>query len=620
MSEFPQNPCEGKSMDIFDSVASFDSEATKEAARICAQCAVAAECRNQLSDDTYHENFLLPTVIAGVYISRGGARQVVDTTSNPNTIVRSKTEISYGEYIDNDNPRTLIGGLRELLREEKVTLRGGTGDPRLRELLGYDAETMTTEEYVALRHYKALDRARFKGFLLDEVPTAFKRTIDCVIEDYEEIAKIAGAEAAAAAVTYHGPEDLAEFFELAEDGDEITRYQTTSFLRGVPKNPQESLSRYRQNMQLVQEAFEESFDEMGVSQHHIRKLVIDNPKRPVQAASDYLDRIKQIQQRIRNGRAVKPHIISNIAASNPDTFPQALYRFETLFEDLETQFGDRGLDDTTIRRIALGNPNDAHEKAEIVLQNQSELNSKYAGRNGVAEGVIRYFARLYNDPEAAMETYLSNIEYIHQNYPHFPSETIYGIAKQLKSCSVIADKIALAHEQLSSSYDMPECTEQAKWFIASHYFDSPEQTMSTYLQNLDYLRERYSRYRISEDYLREAALSNLNNPDKSMRRRLRFMGVVADRSGETSLNKPIGEDAELIDFVRGGISAENDYFQQLYHSGITQRVDAILHRLTPRQQRALELYYGFMEPEETEVMPRQGEVEQIISDIREGRL
>lgn len=618
MSESKPNPCEGESRELFESISGLDDEAAKEAARICAQCAVAAECRDQLTDDEYHEYFMLPTVISGVYISPTGKKQVVDTTPEAETRFRGNREIHYGEYIDNEDPHKVVTGLRQLLREGRIAIDGGSEEARAKKLLGIDHEPLTPEEYVALRHYKTLARARSKGFLLEEVPAMFKKTVDSALEDYKEITKIANPEAAAAVVAHCSPEDLADFFQLVEEDTEITQTHINDFLYRNRKNPSEGLQRYRRNIQLVYDTLGDTAEGAELYPYNIKRLVLDNPRDPLQAVNDCMDRVKQLRTRVRNPRAVQPHVLNYLAAGWPKTYPQALYRFETIFENLADRFGNTELDETTIRSIALNHPYNAHEQAGAVLRCQTELSKRYGNRDGVTGGIIRRFSCRYIDPEAAMEQYLANIDYIQQTYPRFPERAVYYIAMRLKSSKVIASRVAGAYDQLASAYDgRPECTDYVMWHIASRYFDSPEQTMSTYLQNLNYLREKYSRYQINEDYLQEAAIYNLSNPDKSMRRLLRFMGVVANRSGEASLNKPVGEDAELIDFVKGNISAEDDYFQQLHRSGVTQKVDAILQRLGPRQQRALELYYGFMEPEETEEMPKQKEIDQIISTIRE---
>jgi len=194
-------PCEGEDRTLFESIASFRSDEARQAAIKCVSCLLIQNCRRDLADPSKFSQLNLPTVRSGVYVNANNTRRVVDLFEGDRRAF-TDSRLSYDRFIDSDDPGELVAGLRKLLGEEEISLRGGKGEDRKAELIGIDLWEIDTEGEAKLRHFKALYQARDKGFLLGNPLVAYEQTIGTVLEDYRKLSEATDEVTAAAVVGY----------------------------------------------------------------------------------------------------------------------------------------------------------------------------------------------------------------------------------------------------------------------------------------------------------------------------------------------------------------------------------------------------------------------------------
>lgn len=610
--------CEGEARELFESIPNFRSDEAREAAIKCASCLLVEACRRSLLDETDIQRLNLPTVRSGVYISGKGTRRVVDLFPGNQQAFNTDIEISYGRFIDSEDPLEVIAELRKLMREDKISLKGGKGERRKAALIGVNSWSETTEDKVKLRHFKALYQARSKGYLLGYPLLEFERTIGLVLQDYEEWRDATDESTAGAVVAFFKLENLSEFFDAVGEDNDIPDWTTKRFLYANRKDPQAALSRYQQDCTRLLA----SETAQGVPLTIVRRLALQNPIDPESALVAFHSRVGELRAHVVNPRAAKPSTLTYIALHNSRNHLKALERFEEQYEKLLIEFGEAGLDPTSARLFALNFPNEARGKAIRFVQDLRELRVQFGDTPSLGEDRLRIFARLYDSPAEAIGTYLENVKRLTQRYPNIPYNMICVISRNLITAEGIAAEVDVAQKELTRLYgNNTLVTTEVINSLANRFRVNAIEAMETYLQNVEYLRTEYSRYGIDISLLSNAALYHPKSPDSAMKTLLQFMGILAwPRRGPISLNRKLDDSGsmEMGDLVKGGISAEDEYFRIQSREFLATQASEMLDSLDGESREQIEIYFGFKNSPDGS-MPDDQDIDQILKSLRGSR-
>jgi hypothetical protein len=601
-------PCEGDGRALFESVYSFRSDETREAAIKCASCLIVRACRQDLGEIVNPAQLDLPAVRSGVYISSSGTRRVVDLYEGDHRVFQPGIDISYEQFIDSENPNAVIAGLRQLLINNKISIKGGTGDERKAALINLRPQPKKPEDRVRLRHFKALYQARSKGFLLGDPIGAYEQTVPIVLSDFEELRGVTDEPTAEATVTYFRLDDLSDLFSAANDDENIPDWFIKRFLHGNRREPQVALRRYQKDYERIT-ASEIS---ENIPATIVRRLVIENPSDPVGAVTAFSARLQELRSHVGENSAATPHTLSYIALYNSRSMLASLERFEKLYAGLMSSYGDQGLDPTSARLFALQFPNQAHAKAKKFVDDLQNLNVSYAHHPALDEGKIRQFARLNNSPSEAIATHIENVARLAAQYPDIPYKIICAIScKHLKSADKVAAEVNQVRSVLIKRYqDNPLVTAKVINGIAHRYRKNAVAEIETYLENMGSLQQKFGDF-VDLSILSDVALDHPRRPGQAVWRLVTFLGI-------SSLNKKVGFDigsAERGDFIIGGISAEDEYIRIVSREELEARALAILDTLNNWYREQIEVYFGFRNSPDGS-MPSDDDIDSILKTIK----
>jgi len=613
-------PCEGEDRTLFESIASFRSDEARQAAIKCVSCLLIQNCRRDLADPSKFSQLNLPTVRSGVYVNANNTRRVVDLFEGDRRPF-TDSRLSYDRFIDSDDPGELVAGLRKLLGEEEISLRGGKGEDRKAELIGIDLWEIDTEGEAKLRHFKALYQARDKGFLLGNPLVAYEQTIGTVLEDYRKLSEATDEVTAAAVVGYFNLEDLSELFSLADADDNVPSWMIKRFLHANRRNPQAALDRYLENCGRLSS----SPSAEGIPPNILRRLVLENTNDPDGALAAFNVRLAELTDHVHNHQAVNPNTLRYIALNNSRSAMATLLRFEKLYEDLMAKYGDLGLDPTTARLFALQFPNQAHNKAAKFTQDFTELKEQFTTNPALDEGILRKFSRLYDSPERAIATYIDNINRLTEQYPDMPTGVIRAVSRKLHSSNDAAAEVDRVKRELAEEYlGNPLVTDKvldtiALNSIAYWHKGSASEEIELFLKNLEELQTKFDRYHIDIDTLSGVALYHPGKPEKAMTRLLRLLGIVSKPK-----TRPLSLDARIwgssdsdasVDLIKGGISAEDEFFRIYNRENLVTRVGGILSTLDDEAREQVEIYFGFKDSPDGSV-PNDQDIDVILESLR----
>lgn len=610
-------PCEGEDRTLFESISNFRSDQARQAAIKCASCLLIEDCRRDLADPAKFQELHLPTVRSGVYVNAGNTRKVVDLFEGDSRgLVDSR--VSYDRFIDSDDPAELVSGLRRILGEEKISLNGGKGEDRKAEIAGIDLWEIDAEGEARLRHFKALYQARDKGFLLSNPLVAYRQTVDVIVEDFKELSAITDEVTAMAVVGYFSAKDLSELFSLAGADENVPDWMIKRFLHANRRNPQTALDRYLEDY----ERLLASPSAEGIPPSILRRLVLENTKNPDGALAAFNVRLTELTDHVYNHRAVKSSTLRYIALHNSKSHLAALERFEKIYESLMDKYGAAGLDPATARLFALQFPNVAGRKAEQFAQTFKDLRAEFADIDALDEDDIRKFARLYDSPREAIATYLENVERLTLEHPNLPYGIIRTISRNLKTADKIATEVSAAQKELNKQYAGDSLvTAKVIDSLSNRYRAKATEQVELFLQNVEFLSTTYEKYSIDISLLSDVALYHPKNPDKAMQTLLKLMGILSWPSRPASLNKKVGDSqgsVELGDLIKGGISAEDEFFRIHNRENLVARAKDILDALDDEAREQVEIYFGFKDSSDGSV-PSDQDIDAILESLRPKR-
>ena len=286
------------------------------------------------------------------------------------------------------------------------------------------------------------------------------------------------------------------------------------------------------------------------------------------------------------------------------------------------RFGGLGLDQTSARLFALQFPNVADHKAGVFVRIFNELRAEFTDIDALDEDDIRKFARLYDSPRDAIATYLENIERLTHEYPNLPYGIIRTISRNLNSADEIAAEVSAAQKELNVRYaNDPLVTAKVIDSLSNRYRVKASEQVELFLENIEFLQVAYERYSIDISLLSDVALYHPKNPNKAMQTLLKLMGILSWPSRPASLNKRVGdspESVELGDLIKGGISAEDEFFRIYNRKDLVAHAEDILGALDDEAREQVEIYFGFKDSSDGTV-PSDQDIDMILESLRPKR-
>jgi len=157
--------------------------------------------------------------------------------------------------------------------------------------------------------------------------------------------------------------------------------------------------------------------------------------------------------------------------------------------------------------------------------------------------------------------------------------------------------------------------------LSNRYRVKASEQVELFLENIEFLQVAYERYSIDISLLSDVALYHPKNPNKAMQTLLKLMGILSWPSRPASLNKRVGdspESVELGDLIKGGISAEDEFFRIYNRKDLVAHAEDILGALDDEAREQVEIYFGFKDSSDGTV-PSDQDIDMILESLRPKR-